>query len=362
LARAYTLAEKGLGTTHPNPMVGCVVVRDGSIVGEGYHQKAGGSHAEVRALESAGSWARGATVYVTLEPCNHHGKTPPCTQALIEAGVDRVVVGAPDPNPAVSGGGADALRQAGLDVEFCDDPEPFVSLNQDWYHWLETGRPWVTLKTALSLDGHASSAHDVRTKITAQECRSLTMRLRRRATAVAVGGHTALVDRPHLDVAPSEVDSGAAQPRRIVLTRGVRATPATIAHSLAQDSSRHWMIVAPDTADPPAAVASDTVAFLAYEAQAGLRGALAELADHDVVHLLVEAGPALLTSFLDARLIDELVVYHGGGVLGPDAPPMYLTSGAERVTDLDRIYAIHETGIVGPDAVTVWRPLQGAAA
>ena len=200
LARAYSLAEKARGATHPNPLVGCVVVNDDSIVGEGFHARAGEPHAEVIALQSAGPRAEGATAYVTLEPCNHTGQTPPCTTALIDAGVRRVVIGCSDPNPTVAGGGAEALRGAGVDVEFSENAHIFEDQNADWRSWAVTGRPWVSLKTALTLDGHATSDHDARTFITGEEARAVTMVLRARATAVAVGARTALIDRPHLDL------------------------------------------------------------------------------------------------------------------------------------------------------------------
>lgn len=352
LARAYDLARQGRGTTHPNPNVGCVIVRDEAIVGEGYHSRAGEPHAEVIALGSAGSWARGATTYVTLEPCNHEGKTPPCTRALLDAGVDRVVIGAPDPNPHVSGGGAAVLRSAGLEVEFSDSPAVFEAMNEDWSRWLVTGRPWVTVKSALSLDGRMSSTTTQRTRISGDAARSLTMALRARATAVAVGANTAVVDEPHLDLDgayPSE-----AQPRRVVIARDSSRVPDVLQSLVA--SSRPWTVALPVTAstDEASMPSEAAIDYLGYEGDAGIAGVLDALGEAGVVHLLVEAGPGLFTALLEQSLVDELVLYHAGGLLGSSAPAAF--SNEVRVTDaLDGRFRVTETGTAGNDAVTVWR-------
>jgi diaminohydroxyphosphoribosylaminopyrimidine deaminase/5-amino-6-(5-phosphoribosylamino)uracil reductase len=360
LARAFALAEKGRGRTHPNPVVGCVLVRDGEVVGEGYHERAGGPHAEVVALEAAGSAAENATAYVTLEPCNHTGQTPPCTEALLRAGVAAAVIGSRDPNPSVSGGGVEALRTAGVSVEFSDDAEIFEAQNADWRHWVLTGRPWVTLKTALSLDGRATGTRDVRTSISGPAAREVTMRLRERATAVAVGARTALIDQPRLDVEPPV--SPETQPMRVVLSGGATTSPGALAEALGDDPARPWTLVSPNVAAEASAQRPASIDLLSYAAADGLRGALDALGGRGVVHLLVEAGPTLFTVFWDKGLIDQLVTYHTGAVLGPHAPDTYRTAGLQPATKVDRRFSVTEAGIAGDDAVTVWRPAHDNAA
>ncbi|HEY5506558.1 MAG TPA: bifunctional diaminohydroxyphosphoribosylaminopyrimidine deaminase/5-amino-6-(5-phosphoribosylamino)uracil reductase RibD, partial [Coriobacteriia bacterium] len=186
LRRACELAERGRGTTAPNPVVGCVLVRDGEVVGEGWHERAGGPHAEAAALADAGDAARGATAFVTLEPCAHVGRTPSCADALVRAGVARVVIGAPDPT-RLAGGGAGTLRQAGIDVSFADDPRPFHELDVEWTHRQRTGRPFLRVKVALTLDGRPALLEGARSALTGEAARAFTMRLRARADAVLVG-------------------------------------------------------------------------------------------------------------------------------------------------------------------------------
>jgi diaminohydroxyphosphoribosylaminopyrimidine deaminase/5-amino-6-(5-phosphoribosylamino)uracil reductase len=355
LARAYELAENGRGCTHPNPVVGCVIVKDGSIVGEGYHAQAGGPHAEVLALSAAGSVARGATAYVTLEPCNHHGKTAPCTDALRAAGIARVIMGCADPNPRVTGGGAEALRASGIEILFSDEPEPFEMQNTDWRAWVSRGTPWVTLKTALTLDGRATRDLDVRTQITGSEARETTMRLRRRATAVAVGARTALVDKPRLDLSPASTDE---QPQRIVLSGGAVTSPGALAEAVEGSFERPWLILTPDATLGASAPLPDGIELRAYEG--GLRGALEQLGSDGFVHLLVEAGPGLFTSFWDEGLIDELILYHAGGVLGADAPSTYGNAAPLTANTVDRCFGVVEAGRAGLDAVTVWRPTEAS--
>jgi len=348
LRRAYELAELGRGTTSPNPVVGCVVVSDGVIVGEGYHARAGGPHAEVVALEAAADRARGATAYVTLEPCNHHGKTPPCTQALIAAGVSRVVAGMSDPNTEVGGAGAETLRQAGIEVTFAEDPAPFAVQNEEWVHWLATGLPWVRVKTALTLDGHPALARDERVTLTGSEARGITMRLRAQSDAVVVGAHTAEIDDPSLLVRGDSGRPVASQPLRVVLARN--AVPEA---SMFEDGHgravallpREWAHAAPRGAE-----------VLSYDARLGVRGALYALAREGVVSALVEAGPGMLTALWQTGLIDELVLYHAGGMAGAAAPPAFYGGPTAHGDDLDRPMVATEGARVGEDFVTVWRP------
>jgi diaminohydroxyphosphoribosylaminopyrimidine deaminase/5-amino-6-(5-phosphoribosylamino)uracil reductase len=213
LARALELAERGRGTTHPNPVVGAVVVSEGEVVGEGWHERKGGPHAELVALGAAGERARDATLYVTMEPCLHHGGTPPCTTAVLEAGVARVVAGSLDPNPE-AGGGLERLREAGLDVELIDSFEARAQ-NEAWRTWIARGRPFVTYKAAMTLDGRLTVPGE--RWVSGEESRRLVHELRAASDAVAVGMGTVRADAPRLDV--RDVDA-ARQPRRLAFGRG----------------------------------------------------------------------------------------------------------------------------------------------
>lgn len=217
LRRAFELAERGRGTTSPNPLVGCVVVRDGVIIGEGFHERAGGPHAEVVALDAAGSAARGAHVYVTLEPCSHFGKTPPCVDRLLVEGVAAVTIGMRDPS-AEAGGGAARLQAQGVAVGWAANSTPFERQNEAWLTRLALGRPFVRVKTALTIDGRPALAASRRARITGAGGRSVTMRLRSEATGIAVGASTLIVDDPKLTVRDA-ADAPARSPRRFVLSR-----------------------------------------------------------------------------------------------------------------------------------------------
>jgi diaminohydroxyphosphoribosylaminopyrimidine deaminase/5-amino-6-(5-phosphoribosylamino)uracil reductase len=349
LRRAFVLAESGRGTTSPNPVVGCVIVREGVVVGEGFHERAGGPHAEVVALLHAGERARGATAYVTLEPCNHTGRTGPCTAALTEAGVSRVIVGMPDPNPEVEGGGAVALRQGGIDVVFAEDPTPFEEQNEAWLHWMRSGRPWLQAKVALTLDGRTAAASGVRTRITGEGAASVTSRLRAAADAVLVGAATVASDDPALTARDAAGASLARQPLRVVLARG--AAPAHDRKVFTDGAARTLLLAEKGSGITP----PSGVAFQEYPADDGIRGALEALGERDVTRLLVEPGPRLFSALWDADLIDELVLAQAGGVLGAQAAALYggaLHHGAEHV--VARMRPV-EAGIAGEDVVTVWR-------
>lgn len=349
LRYAFALAEQGRGTVAPNPLVGCAIVLEGAIVGGGWHRRAGEPHAEVLALRSAGDAARGATAYVTLEPCSHHGRTPPCTEALIEAGVVRVVIGMPDPSPA-AGGGAGVLEAAGVDVVFAEDPAPFESLNEGWLMVLRAGRPWVTAKVAVSLDGRVSAAPGVRSRISGDESGAITMRLRATSDAVLVGAGTALVDDPALTVREADGAPAPHQPLRVILA-GERDVSGA---SCVGDGLGPTAILTPeDGACPAAGPGCDVVT---YPRSTGINGALEALAARGVNRVLAEPGPRLFTSLWDAGAIDELVLVHAGAVAGGDAPALYGGPGCGPVPELHSSMKAVEAGVSGDDAVTVWRP------
>src|SRR6187402_3172376 len=271
LERAIELAERGRGTTHPNPVVGAVVVAGGAVVGEGWHERKGGDHAEVVALAAAGDRARAATVYVTLEPCAHHGDTPPCADALLEAGVARVVAGQRDPNPKVEGGGLERLRDAGVEVELADGQLAFRCRQQieEWRTWVVERRPFVTYKVAVTLDGRVAVPGE--RWVSGEESRRLVHLLRAQSDAVAVGMGTVRWDAPRLDARDVPV---ARQPRRLAFGRGPL----------------------PDGAE--------------LELRSGpLREELEALAADGVQSLLLEGGPTLAAAFLEQGLVDKLLVF-----------------------------------------------------
>lgn len=267
LERALELAERGRGTTHPNPLVGAVVVRDGEVVGEGWHERKGGPHAEVVALEAAGERARGATLFTTMEPCTHHGSTPPCTDAVLAAGVARVVAGSLDPNPK-AGGGLELLAERGVETELVESLEARV-LNEAWRTWITRRRPFVLLKLAVTVDGRV--ALDDRRWLTGEESRRRVHELRAQVDAVAVGTGTVRADAPLLTAR----DVGAVrQPRRLAFGR----TPL-----------------------PPASELELRSGALEHELRA--------LADEGVQSLLLEGGPTVATSFLRAGLVDKVLLF-----------------------------------------------------
>ncbi len=269
--RALELAERGRGTTHPNPVVGAVVVAGEEVVGEGWHERAGSPHAEVVALEAAGDRTRGATLYVTLEPCAHYGRTPPCVDAIIAAGIARVVVGAPDPNPKTDAQGFARLRQSGMDVELLDG-EPARRArrqNEAWRTWIAAGRPFVTYKAAVTLDGRVVVPES--RWVTGEESRRRVHELRAASDAVAVGMGTVRADAPRLDARDLEA---ARQPRRLAFGRGPLP-----------EGSELELVSGP------------------------LDETLKRLAAEGVQSLLLEGGPTLASSFLREVLVDKLLLF-----------------------------------------------------
>ncbi|MHB9003881.1 MAG: bifunctional diaminohydroxyphosphoribosylaminopyrimidine deaminase/5-amino-6-(5-phosphoribosylamino)uracil reductase RibD [Coriobacteriia bacterium] len=347
LRRALLLAENGRGTTSPNPAVGCVIVHDGVVVGEGFHERAGGPHAEIVALTRAREAARGAIAYVTLEPCDHFGQTPPCTQALIAAGIAGVVIGMPDPTAEASGGAA-RLREAGIGVKFAQDPAPFQELNEAWLHHVATGLPYVHVKVALSLDGHPTSAAGVRARVSGSGGSEITMRVRAAADAVLVGAATARADEPALTVRDVDATAAAHQPLRVILGGAGAMPDAALFHDGAGESV---------ALVPGDAVVPDGVGALRYDADGGLESALRTLArEGGVRRVLVEAGPRLFTALWEQGLINELTLVHAGGVFGTGAPDVFLGAQNGGIESLERSMAAVEAGVIRGDAVSVWHP------
>ena len=271
LNRAVELAERGRGTTHPNPVVGAVVARDDQVVGEGWHEQKGGPHAEVVALDAAGEAARGATMYVTLEPCDHHGTTPPCVDAILAAGISKVVVGAKDP----SRDGMARLREGGVEVELADLWAARVQ-NEAWLTWVRLGRPFVTFKAAVTLDGRMTVPG--RRWVSGEESRHLVHELRAASDAVAVGMGTVRADNPRLDARDVEV---VRQPRRLAFGRGPLP-----------DGSELELL------------------------SGSLEDELRRLADDNVQSLLLEGGPTLASAFFEADLVDKVMLFMAPAISG----------------------------------------------
>ncbi|MDQ2981350.1 MAG: bifunctional diaminohydroxyphosphoribosylaminopyrimidine deaminase/5-amino-6-(5-phosphoribosylamino)uracil reductase RibD [Actinomycetota bacterium] len=309
LERALELAERGRGTTHPNPVVGAVVVRDGEVVAEGWHERKGGPHAEAVALGAAGDRARGGTLYVTLEPCSHHGRTPPCVEAVLDAGVSHVVAGALDPHPE-HGGGLDRLRAAGVQVELVDSFEARAQ-NEAWRTWVSKGRPFVTYKAAVTLDGRMAVPGE--RWVSGEQSRRLVHELRAASDAVAIGMGTVRADNPRLDARDVEV---VRQPRRLAFGQGPL----------------------PDGSE--------------LELRTGaLEDELEHLAAEGVQSLLLEGGPTLASAFFAADLVDKVMLFvapklsgEGPGLVGslPGAIPLTRLTAEQVGEDVLLTAYVHE--------------------
>ncbi len=323
MARALELARRGLYTTHPNPRVGCVIVRDGEVVGEGYHQYAGGPHAEVYALAQAGERARGACAYVTLEPCSHQGRTPPCAQALIQAGVRRVVAAQEDPNPLVRGRGLRLLQEAGIEVSCGLLENEAEALNPGFLRRMRGGLPWVRVKMACSLDGRTAMASGESQWISAAPARRDVQRWRARSHAILTGIGSVLADDPRLDLR-AELWQDEDFPQRSSLLRLVLdshyRTP--LQARLVGAASDLWVLGGEENAGA-SALRSQGVRILSFAGDRPQpREVLQRLAQEGINEVLIEAGPRLAGSFVAAHCVDELLLYMAPTLLGSAARPL----------------------------------------
>ncbi len=319
----------------PNPRVGCVIVTDGAVVGRGFHKRAGMAHAEVEALEDAGARAKGGTAYVTLEPCNHHGRTPPCTDALLAAGIRRVVVGVEDPNPHVAGRGADRLRAAGVTVDLGVERAACEALIESWRTCVTRGWPLIVMKVAMTLDGRIATRTRASKWITGEAARRDGHALRARADAVLVGVGTVLSDDPMLT--PREVPVVGALPVRVVLDTRLR-TPVSSALVETANDSPVWILHAHDApSDRVHALRArgvETVSIAIENERIGLHAAMRELGARGITEVLVEGGGAVHGSLLDVGLGDRLVAYVAPKIFGGrDAFPAFGGVGAGSVAE-----------------------------
>ncbi|MBI6548810.1 bifunctional diaminohydroxyphosphoribosylaminopyrimidine deaminase/5-amino-6-(5-phosphoribosylamino)uracil reductase RibD [Xenorhabdus lircayensis] len=361
MSRALELAHQGRFTTSPNPNVGCVIVKDDQIVGEGFHLRAGEPHAEVHALRMAGEKAKGATAYVTLEPCSHHGKTPPCADSLIAAGLSRVVVAMQDPNPQVAGRGLYKLRQAGIVVEHGLMMEQAESLNKGFLKRMRTGFPYLQLKLGASLDGRTALASGESKWITSPEARQDVQKLRAQCSAILSSSSTVLADDPSLTVRWNELDAETQtvypqellrQPIRIITDSQNRVTPQ---HQVIQKTGICWLARTnkneqqwPDNVDqillPEHGDGVDLVLLMM------------QLGKRQVNSVWAECGPALAGALLSLGLVDELILYIAPKVLGNSARGLFTIPELQKLSDAPE-FTLFDVQQIGPDVRLRLRPV-----
>ena len=352
MARALELAARGLNTTDPNPRVGCVLVRGERIGGEGWHMRAGEAHAEVLALRAAGGEARGAAAYVTLEPCCHSGRTPPCAEALIAAGVTRVVCASLDPNPKVAGGGLERLEAAGIATLVGILGDPARALNVGFFSRFERRRPFIRLKLAMSVDARTAPAGGGSAWITGHAARADVQTLRARSSAVLTGAGTVRADDPQLNVR-LEYAPWVRQPLRVVLDPNLNCDPR--ARVFRDDQA---LIFAETDAQPQPESTIRTERVPRSPTGLDLQAVVARLAALEVNELLVECGPRLAAGFLAAELVDELILYVAPHFLGADAAPLAAFSGLHDPARMPR-FEFKEQCRVGRDLRLVLTPQRG---
>lgn len=349
MAIALGLARRGIGRTAPNPSVGCVLVKDGGIVGWGWTQPGGRPHAETEALRRAGPAAKGATAYVTLEPCSHWGRTPPCTDALISAGVSRVVAALKDPDSRVSGSGLRRLEEAGIKVDLGLMAEAAREVNAGFLSRIERGRPWTILKLATSLDGRIATSTGASRWITGPEARAHAHRMRARADAILIGSGTALADDPILTCrTPGWSDRS---PIRVVLDRRLRL-PLDSALVRSARETPLWVVT--DQSNDGAALEALGAVLIPLTVGAGPESVLASLAARGVTRLLIEGGSAVASAFLRADLVDELIWMRAPILIGGDGLAAIAGLG---VVDPNQgqSWVLRKSARLGRDRLESWR-------
>jgi len=355
MARALRLAERGAFTTKPNPMVGCVIAKDGEIVGEGWHQRAGGPHAEVLALQGVGDSARGATAYVTLEPCSHVGRTGPCADALVAAGITRVVGAMRDPNPLVDGSGFERLRAAGIDVEIGLMETLARELNRGFLSRVERGRPWLRIKLAISIDGRSALASGDSKWISGPAARQDVQRWRARSGAILTGAGTVLIDDPlltaRLDDSAADYERDFVPPLRVVLDPGL----ATVARGRVREGDAPTLYIHAPDARMPRGIDAQHAPAPVNAGRFDLDAVLQLLAAREINEIQVEAGATLAGGFLAAGLVDELLLYVAPVILGERARPMFDGLPIDTMEERLRMQII-ESRRIGDDVRLLMRP------
>lgn len=352
MQRALAVAEGGIGFVSPNPLVGCVIVKDGRVVGEGYHERYGGPHAEANALREAGSEARGATLYVTLEPCCHTGKTPPCADAVLQAGVERVVIALGDPNPKVAGGGLARLRAAGVDVTLGICEAEARQLNETFLHYIQTQRPFVTLKCAVTLDGKIATRTGASRWITGAPAREQVHRMRHAADASLVGLGTALQDDPQLTTRLPSGDG--VNPLRIVVDSKLRLPVSSQLAVVAPDCRTLVATGERAPVEKQRQLEDQGVEILRLPSYADgrvdMEALLIALGARGIADLLVEGGATLSATLLQRRLVDKVTVFVAPKMIGGDGISVVAAFGAETMSDALQFYGMTSQS-VGEDVM-----------
>lgn len=356
MARALQLARRGLNTTSPNPRVGCVLVKNGRVIGEGWHERTGGPHAEINALHSSDDDPAGSTCYVTLEPCAHTGRTPPCSRALIEAGVSRVIAAMTDPNPAVAGEGLRQLQAAGIETTAGVLETEAEALNAGFCKRMRQGLPWVRAKLAISLDGRTALASGESRWITGDAARRDVHRLRARSCAMLTGIGTLLADDPQLTVRDGD-NPVERQPLRVILDSRLQMSAQA---AVFEQPGRTLILTGPTAGREDVTrlerVGAEVIVLTGQTADKRLHEALQLLAGrYEINEVMVEAGPRLNGSLLRAGLVDELIVYMAPLLLGHEARPLFELAGIEGMNQrlpLD----LQEVRRVGRDVRLTYRP------
>ncbi len=346
MRHALALAEHGWGQTAPNPMVGAVVVKGGKSVAEGFHVRYGADHAEVAALNAAGERARGATLYVTLEPCNHHGQTPPCTEAIVRAGISRVVVAIPDPNPLASGGIA-KLRAAGVEVVVGVEVDQAIELNAPFLNRFAARRPWVTLKLAMTVDGAIADSTGQSNWITGEESRAEVHRMRAGSDAIAVGMRTLINDNPRLSARTTP--SPRRQPARIIFGRGRAMPPDSYVVQSAHEVPTYLVTHEEDAAT---LVTLRRAGIEVIEAP-DLREALAQIRERGIDSLLVEGGAGLAAEFIERGFVDRLVIFQAPLLLGAGSLTAFSGLNGRKLASAMRLEVLKKQSF-GADQMTVY--------
>jgi diaminohydroxyphosphoribosylaminopyrimidine deaminase / 5-amino-6-(5-phosphoribosylamino)uracil reductase len=351
MARAIQLATKGLYTTQPNPRVGCVIVLNGEIVGEGFHQQAGGLHAEVHALKQAGSYAKNATAYVSLEPCSHHGKTPPCANALIAAGISRVVCAMRDPNPLVAGQGIKKLQDAGISVDCGVLKTEAEALNPGFIKRMKSGMPFVRVKLAMSLDGRTAMSSGESKWITGEAARADVQHLRARSSVVLTGSGTVLADDPSMNVRISAKELACSiephQPLRAIIDSQLKIS---IESNIFKQQGECVVFTAVDESQAINLTAAQVVSLPATTGKVDLVKVLQYLAEQQVNEVHVEAGSELCGALLGCQLVDEIVIYMAPHIMGDSAKGLFHLPEIEAMSQRINLH-IKEIRQIGKD----WR-------
>jgi len=352
MAQAISLAKKGRYTTDPNPRVGCVLVRDGAVIGQGWHVKAGQGHAEIEALKNLPD-AKGATAYVTLEPCSHQGRTPPCCDALIRAGVSRVVAAMQDPNPKVSGSGLEKLKEAGIEVICGVLQEDALALNRGFIKRMTENRPFVRSKLAMSLDGRTAMASGESKWITSNEARADVHRLRAESSAILTGINTVLADDPALN---ARIDEDVLQPVRVVLDTHLNM-PVTA--QMAKLPERSLILTCAQNQQKQSAL--QQAGFEVYQlpdknGRLDLHAVMDFLGQQQINELLVEAGSVLNGALLAEDLVDEYVIYMAPCILGDQGRGLFNLPGLQRMADKKQL-KLRDVRQVGQDLKLTYTPL-----